>query len=110
MHAAVQQEFPAICQKTKVLADRRALASERYQGAVAQLRHYEDVGEGGRSALLVRLCIGLVLIAGFCIGVGIVRRQTGGIGYLATAAGCFALCAIAMLGSTLTGREGEAGK
>lgn len=102
--AAVQDEIQNNRERTRQLERSRAEAGISYQQALTRLKDREEEGSEHRSLLLARLCVGLLLIAGLCIGLGVIR-QSAGVGYFATAAGCFALCAVALLGTSLAGRE-----
>jgi len=104
---AVETNVAEVRAEAKALELDRRAALVAYKDAAAELKKFEEYGAERRSMLLVRLCVGLLLIAGLCIGIGAVR-QSAGVPYFATAAGCFAICAIALFGmsvdSSNTGR------
>jgi hypothetical protein len=89
------------------LASARKTAYDRSHRAWDALRDLED--DGSLNRLLVRFCVSMLLIAGFCLALSAVRRRTGGIGYFATAAACFSLCAVALVGWSVAKDGGQAG-
>jgi len=102
--SAVESKFEQVGEEARSLEGARGLAQVAYQQALGELKQFEEYGAERRSSLLVRLCVGLLLVAGLCIGIGASRRSAG-VPYFAAAAGSFALCAFALFGLSVNHRE-----
>ncbi|MCE9530738.1 MAG: alpha-2-macroglobulin [Planctomycetes bacterium] len=106
----VQSEFQDVQKTTKELEAKRLAARTRHQDAQAKLIQDEKAGTKARFTPLVRFCIGMLLIASVCVMIGVVRRGNSSMAYIATAAGCFVLCAGALFTTVTTDRAGDARK
>jgi alpha-2-macroglobulin-like protein len=103
-NSAVKQKQLAVLEALQGLTLVRANAQKQYNETLAKLDEYERDGAKRRSILFAFFCTGLVLIAASCLFLAW-RRSQARAPWFVVAAGCFALCAVALLAGLTVNRQ-----